>query len=600
MAKPRIPNQKKEYRKLNRRLAQYMSSVHAIYMGLCDEVAQTAVGTGYDGEGKFSWSKYPRTRERVKYIQNQFVGELGTLIMSGTSDEWRRSNLLQDTIANKVMRAYHTNKEGALHEEYFRDNTDALYAFQHRTERGMNLSDKLWQQSRLYMKEMEDTISVAVARGTDAVTLSKQLSEYLLDFRKMQDDYTEKFGTASRAQDCEYRSIRLARSEINMAYRTAEQERWRQFDFVVGYEIKTSGSHPKSDMCDKLQGKYPKDFKWTGWHPNCMCYAVPILKTEDEFFSDDQSSSANAVNDVPLQFKEWCYDNSQKIAKAAKRGTLPYILRDNKDYYQELVQQSKGDVLSQFQVEPFYMTEEKMKRLVKEGWLIDFDDPTPRQMKKWGKVGDDLPYYVWADTYNDKFGGLDIFGFSKSVDEEAKRVGIKITHRRLKGKEIYIEGDGFVMRRNLMKQYGENDGDPSTMSVHHSYLQLDEKYQGKGFSKRLFAKHFQLYKKAGFSEVSLEANKDVGGYCWSKYGFMGQKQSVIETLTESHSKGLMTDKQFRMVMKIVDEYDEYIPMQRIAEIEGAKKFMKYAKWDGHIELNDLNQMEYLFSYLGLI
>lgn len=75
---------------------------------------------------------------------------------------------------------------------------------------------------------------------------------------------------------------RLARTEINMAYRKAEQERWKSFDFVVGYEVKTTqnGRHVE-DICDCLAGKYRKDFKFLGWHPMCMCYSIPILKTED-------------------------------------------------------------------------------------------------------------------------------------------------------------------------------------------------------------------------------------------------------------------------------------------------------------------------------
>lgn len=81
---------------------------------------------------------------------------------------------------------------------------------------------------------------------------------------------------------------RLARTEINMAYRKAEQERWKSFDFVVGYEVKITqnGKHVE-DICDCLKGRYRKDFKFMGWHPMCMCYTIPILKTEDEFFDED-------------------------------------------------------------------------------------------------------------------------------------------------------------------------------------------------------------------------------------------------------------------------------------------------------------------------
>lgn len=136
---------------------------------------------------------------------------------------------------------------------------------------------------------------------------------------------------------------RLARTEINMSYRTAEQERWRQFDFVVGYEVKTTqnGRHVE-DICDCLAGKYRKDFKFLGWHPMCMCYSIPILKTEDEFFDDDEDApSVNEVEDVPQGFKDWVRDNEERIERAEKRGTLPYFIRDNKEVVIDILEGKK-------------------------------------------------------------------------------------------------------------------------------------------------------------------------------------------------------------------------------------------------------------------
>ena len=34
--------------------------------------------------------------------------------------------------------------------------------------------------------------------------------------------------------------MRMARTEINSAYREADSIRWQQLDFIVGYEVKTS------------------------------------------------------------------------------------------------------------------------------------------------------------------------------------------------------------------------------------------------------------------------------------------------------------------------------------------------------------------------
>ncbi|MCM1576989.1 MAG: hypothetical protein NC035_08435 [Bacteroides sp.] len=334
MLKLRIPNQRNQYKQLNQRLAKYVIAVQSLYDDLNMQASKLALSTNYDGSKPFSFADYPQLKNKVVKLQENFVGDIGAVIMRGTSDEWKKSNQLQDMLADKVLQAYTGNKDRKKYTHYYQTNSSQLKAFQRRKDKGMNISAKLWNQAEEYKTELEEVLSVAIEHGTDAITLSKRVSKYLNDFPSFQADYKEKFGTATRACDCEYRSIRLARSEINMAYRTAEQERWRQFDFVVGYEIKLSGSHPKEDICDSLAGKYPKDFVWTGWHPNDLCYCIPILKTEDEFFGDDrQIISVNEVSDVPSAYYSWMRDNADKIDKVMNgSGTLPYFLKDNAKY----------------------------------------------------------------------------------------------------------------------------------------------------------------------------------------------------------------------------------------------------------------------------
>lgn len=328
----RTPNQRNRYAKLKGRLNKYSLAVQNIYDLLNVEAAKIATGTGFAG-GVFRFSDYPMTADAVNRLQERFVREMRGLIYSGTSAEWKESNLVQDLLANDVLRSYGATIHGEKTKVYYQKNSDALRAFQERTERGMNLSTKLWNQSSNYKQELEYAISSAIEKGTSAVTLSKQLSKYLHDFPSLKADYKERFGQAVTCQDCEYRSIRLARTEINMAYRTAEQTRWKQMDFVVGFEVKLSFSHEITDICDSAQGKYPKDFVFMGWHPNCMCYTIPILKTESEFWSGDTSApGVNEVTDVPTGFKQWVQDNQERLAFAEQRGTLPYWYSDNRGY----------------------------------------------------------------------------------------------------------------------------------------------------------------------------------------------------------------------------------------------------------------------------
>ena len=344
MAKPKTPNQKRKYGELNKRLAKYVMLVESIYEDLNLEAAKIVGITGFaiDSDKPFIWSDYPQTRKRIRDLQERFVEDIGAVIYSGTSEEWKNSNEVQDLLANKVLQTYGATIGKEKYEILYQPNNDALKAFQQRKDKGFTISDKLWNQSTLYKQELEEAISCAIQKGTSAITLSKQISKYLLDFPQLQKDYKERFGKASRAMDCEYRSIRLAASEINMAYRQAENLRWQQMDFVVGYEIKLSNNHtcngkPFQDICDILAGKYPKDFQWTGWHPLCRCYKIPILKTEEEFWewdgrSEASTASVNEVKDVPDSFKKWINEN---IQRAKSWDSAPYFIRDNDKYIRE-------------------------------------------------------------------------------------------------------------------------------------------------------------------------------------------------------------------------------------------------------------------------
>ncbi len=220
----------------------------------------------------------------------------------------------------------------------------------------MQLSDRVWNLSKQYKQELEESISVAIEPGISAVELAAKIKPYLNEPNKRFRRIRDKFGVLQLSDNAVayhpgrgvYRSSarnaqRLARTEINMAYRHAEQLRWSQIDFVVGYEVKlTQNGKHVPDICDELVGKYTKEFKFSGWHPHCLCYTIPILKTEDEFLSlDDTKPSVNAVTDTPANFKQWVRDNKERIEAAIERGKLPYFLRDNMDAWREVVYPEK-------------------------------------------------------------------------------------------------------------------------------------------------------------------------------------------------------------------------------------------------------------------
>ena len=364
MSKPKIPNSRKAALEHRKRIERYASLINQLYDKLNKEAAKIALSTGHDPAAQFLWSDYPETRKALKDLQEQYVSEMTGIVMAATSAEWKESDLVQDLVAQKLLKAYTgTTKAGDEYARYFQTDPDALKAFQQRKAGGMNLSQRVWNLSEQYKTELEMALSAAIEPGTSAMELAADIKTYLNEPDKMfrRFRYKDEEGNWQRnwkqkVTDADgkvhfidadpkayhpgrgvYRSSarnaqRLARTEINMAYRAAEQERWKSFDFVVGYEVKITqnGKHVE-DICDCLKGKYRKDFKFMGWHPQCMCYTIPILKTEDEFFDDDDDAkSVNEVEDVPQGFKDWIKDNEERIERAEKRGTLPYFIRDNR------------------------------------------------------------------------------------------------------------------------------------------------------------------------------------------------------------------------------------------------------------------------------
>lgn len=338
MPKPKIPNSRKAALEHRKRIERYAALINQLYDKLNKEAAKVALGVSPDVEKPFSWADYPETRRALKELQDRYISEMTGIVMAGTSAEWKESNLVQDLVAQKLLKAYtETTKVGNEYSRYFQTNPDALKAFQQRKAGGMNLSQRVWNLSEQYKTELEESISAAIEPGTSAMELAASIKQYLNEpdkrFRRVRD----KFGELQLSANAKayhpgqgvYRSSarnaqRLARTEINMAYRAAEQERWKSFDFVVGYEVKITqnGKHVE-DICDCLKGKYRKDFKFMGWHPQCYNDDTEVLtNTGWKLFRDVRKGDLIMSLNPDTREIEWvsivnrqCYDFDGELVR---------------------------------------------------------------------------------------------------------------------------------------------------------------------------------------------------------------------------------------------------------------------------------------------
>lgn len=329
------------------RANQYSGRLTRIYDSYVEELTKLVAGLKIDPDKPFSFSDYPQTKERLNKTLSKIADEVKINIDLATREEWEESNLKNDELVDYLFAKTGISREQI--EQFYNRNLEALEAFQSRKEGGLGLSDRVWKITEQYKGEVELGIDVALGEGRSAAQLSRDVRQYLKDpdnlFRRVRNKRGQlvlsKRAAAFHPGQGVYRSsyknaMRLARTEVNMAYREADAARWNELPFVVGFEIKLSHKHPEPDICNDLAGKYPKTFKFVGWHPHCFCYCTSILASDEEINKLQQTilnggdisrfRSKNEVTDVPGGFKEWVINNADR---ATGWKSTPYFIRDN-------------------------------------------------------------------------------------------------------------------------------------------------------------------------------------------------------------------------------------------------------------------------------
>ena len=331
----------------------YAQAVQSLYDKATLAITRAAARGKIDPETPFSFDMYPSVQKEMQRITEQLAERVTVVIESGSKKQWLFACDKNDAFISSIM---DTSKVSKARLKKMQDrNLDALAAFQGRKVDGMNLSQRVWKYVGQFKDQMENALDVGLGEGRSADELSRDVRQNLRDpnrlFRRVRDKrgnlVLSKRAAAFHPGRGVYRSsyknaMRLTRSEINMAYRESDWQRWQSLDFVVGFEIHRSNHEPlcKCDTCEKLVGRYPKTFKFKGWHPQCMCYATPILMDEETFDENElgdlkaalrgttykHQQAKNAVSDVPDGFKAWVKDHVE-----AQKGwaSTPYFIKDN-------------------------------------------------------------------------------------------------------------------------------------------------------------------------------------------------------------------------------------------------------------------------------
>jgi hypothetical protein len=331
-------------------LAKRAKKVSNLYDAAVKRMTQAAAPSLFDADKdkEFHFEDFPALKREMDALMQDLYSSLQTNIEDGDEESWTLANTKNDAMVESVIGKANLPKQTI--QAWKHPHLEALNAFIARKEAGMGLSRRVWNLTQQFKDEMELALELGMGEGKSAAELSRDIRKYLKEpsklFRRVRDKSgalrLSKAAAAYHPGRGVYRSsyknaLRMTATENNMAYRTADHTRWQALPFVIGIEIHISNNHPTEDICDLFDGKrFPKDFKFTGWHPWCRCYAVSILAKQEEMDAyikaliagEDVSDwqFTGKVEQMPTEFTKWMKDNESRIAKAK---SMPYFIKDN-------------------------------------------------------------------------------------------------------------------------------------------------------------------------------------------------------------------------------------------------------------------------------
>ncbi|MDR0711133.1 MAG: hypothetical protein LBF67_02140 [Prevotellaceae bacterium] len=596
--------------------------VTAIFDAAVKEAA--AIGTSvydFSPEKPFSFADYPNTRARIDKVVKDLKKRVEATVVNGVRSEWTLANNKNNALCDLVFGGNKDKLTKEQERKYYSNNSKALEAFLGRKTAGLSLSDRVWRYADKFKEEIEMGLDLGLRGGLSAAEMARDLKQYLQHpdklFRRVRDErgqlHLSKAAKAYNPGAGVYRSsyknaMRLARTENNMAYHAADYERWQQLDFVVGIEVKLSNNHtvngvPFTDICDDLKGKYPKTFKFTGWHPQCRCHAVTILKTPEELMQENEAifegktpdtRSVNEVKDVPDNFKAWIAANKDRIASAEKRRTLPYFIKDNGTFDKATGKWSLNTKTQPEQAEntPYIMTEKSLSELRKSGFDVKSLE---------GGMSDAEFVEKFNTGYMAKFN---IREFDKNLEDTLKEydVNMEIQEKILKyngyNESYRLEYNGLIDGElfKLVRIFKYDS------KVEHNVFFLPKSAEGKGLSKKIFRDLYKQYKNVGVETIEVHANLDVGGYTWSKYGFTANEREYDGLLRWARRKigENFDDDEYNDFKRWISAYEgKDIPIYEVAYGKAyGKDLLLGSDWGGYIKFSNEKTKKIFENYIA--
>ena len=247
-------------------------------------------------------------------------------------DGWERAERKNDDFISLFIKGMSISS--ATKDGMFTHSLSAFEALKNDIDsNGLKLSDRVWYITQQTKSQLEFYLDSGVVAGRNSNGISSDIRQILQNpqkrFRRIRNEKGE-LVLSQPMKDYHpgqgvYRSayknaLRTSATTTNTAYRSADYERWSKQDFILGIEIQRSANNRgPCKICDAMIGKYPKTFKFTGFHPFCICFATPItMEPEDfaDFLLNDTVPKEQVITDIPQGAKDFVRENKDGLQSA--------------------------------------------------------------------------------------------------------------------------------------------------------------------------------------------------------------------------------------------------------------------------------------------
>lgn len=328
----------------------YLKELDRLYTTAIGRLAQLGSKVTLEGNALFKFDMFPMYKKEFDKVFTELADKMEVSILNSINSEWQYGDKKAiDQAMSKLKEKVSRKAFEKMSKANYGSTEKALKTFLKRKTKGMNLSDRVWNFTKQYKGEAELALQLGIQSGKSAHEMALEMQKYLKRpddlFHRVRDEFGElhlsanakKYSPGNGVYRSSYKNaMRLTRTETNMAYRGAENQRYKTLPFIVGFEVRLSNRHPAVDICDDLKGKYPKEFNYLGWHPQCLCPAIPIFASDEEFNALEEQilsgqsistiNSQNTVKTPPNGFVEWV-ERNKEISKSWE--SQPYFIRDN-------------------------------------------------------------------------------------------------------------------------------------------------------------------------------------------------------------------------------------------------------------------------------